>query len=78
MAQLLKNGCLDINVQQGDWFLLNTKLWYHCTELPDDKEWSISIAHNFYLPLPCPHMVKEGEVISEENEIPNELPWCLE
>jgi len=65
---------LKINVEEGDVFVLNTKIWYHCTELnftPNSKsslssEWSISVAQDFYLPVPCPKDVKTGDVVYGE------------
>jgi len=86
---------IKIDVQEGDIFVLNTKIWYHCTELnfsPTTKssEWSISVAQDFYLPIPCPRDVKKGDIVfgydggieedDERNdgrvdpEIPDELP----
>ena len=47
---------IKINVEEGDVFVLNTKIWYHCTELnfsPNPtssvlpSEWSISAAQYF-------------------------------
>ena len=81
------NSCFDrmkINVEEGDVFVLNTKIWYHNTELeytptklsPSNNnnnesnsnassggEWSISIAQDFYLPVPCPKDVSKGDVV---------------
>ena len=59
---------IKINVEEGDVFVLNTKIWYHCTELnrcsnKSSSEWSISVAHDFYLPIPCPRDVKEGDIV---------------
>jgi hypothetical protein len=103
---------MKINVEEGDVFVLNTKIWYHNTELenstPTNKlspnnnnndnnessnssssggEWSISIAQDFYLPVPCPKNVSKGDVVygfvdnnddddddDENDEIPDELP----
>ena len=68
---------LGIDVQEGDVFVLNTKIWYHYTEIPAGTGggWSISIANDFYLPLPCPRDVKEGEVIfDDEEDIPEDIP----
>jgi len=64
-----KNNCwrLRINVEEGDVFVLNTKIWYHCTELNytpgSSSEWSISLAQDFYLPVPCPKDVKKGDIV---------------
>ncbi len=86
-----KSWRIKINVQEGDVLVLNTKIWYHCTELnfsPATKssEWSISIAQDFYLPIPCPRDVQKGDIVygydgrMEEDdskvdpEIPDELP----
>ena len=82
---------IKINVEEGDVFVLNTKIWYHCTELnfspTSSSEWSISVAQDFYLPIPCPRDVKKGDIVyggieeddeSNENhiyaEVPDELP----
>lgn len=68
---------LRINVEEGDVFVLNTKIWYHCTELnfaPNSassvpsSEWSISIAQDFYLPVPCPKDAKKGDVVYGYND----------
>jgi hypothetical protein len=81
---------LKIEVQQGDVFVLNTKIWYHYTELSpptqrhqkqqdkmtakEEEEWSMSVARDFYLPIPCPKTVSKGEVIFEEDEVPDDIP----
>lgn len=77
---------LRIEVQQGDVFVLNTKIWYHYTELApptqrqqqgdmrEEEEWSMSIARDFYLPIPCPKTVSKGEVIFEEDQVPDDIP----
>ena len=87
---------LRINVEEGDVFVLNTKIWYHCTELnfaPNSasslplSEWSISVAQDFYLPIPCPKYVKKGDIVygynndeideeeeSEESRADQEIP----
>jgi hypothetical protein len=78
---------LKIDVQQGDVFVLNTKIWYHYTELSppmqrhqkqgemtEKEEWSMSVARDFYLPIPCPKTVSKGEVIFEEDQVPDDIP----
>ena len=65
---------LPIHTEQGDWFVLNTRIWYHCTEVEGGNDWSISVARDFYLPLRCPRDVDDGEVVLEEDEIPLDLP----
>ena len=73
---------LRVEVQEGDVFVLNTNIWYHHTELPrplhpgklNGEEWSISLAQDFYLPIPCPLDVSESEVIFEEEQIPSNIP----
>lgn len=69
---------LKIHVQEGDVFCLNTKIWYHYTELPQDAEWSMSVARDFYLPIPCPQDTSKGEVIWEEENIPDDMPRTTE
>jgi hypothetical protein len=69
---------LKVTVQEGDVFCLNTKIWYHYTELPQDAEWSMSVARDFYLPIPCPQDTSEGEVIWEEENIPDDMPRTTE
>jgi hypothetical protein len=73
LSEATKSWRLKVHVEQGDVLVLNTKIWYHYTELPP-SEWSISIAQDFYLPVPCPKDVAEGEVVLDEDEIPNEIP----
>ena len=66
-----KRWRIKITVEEGDVFVLNTKVWYHCTELNYDphslsfssSEWSISAAQDFYLPVPCPRNVEKGGVV---------------
>ena len=88
---------LEITVEEGDVFVLNTKIWYHRTELnykgssndsieggnnSSASEWSISAAHDFYLPVPCPRDVKKRESVfangdekeGSDEEIPEDLP----
>lgn len=73
------------HVQEGDLFVLNTKAWYHRTELPQDNNqqqnnnnnWSISVARDFTLPVPavyCPKDAVEGDIILEEEDIPDRFP----
>ena len=69
---------LKVQVQEGDVFCLNTKIWYHYTELPQDAEWSMSAARDFYLPVPCPQDTGKGEVIWEEENIPDDMPRTTE
>jgi hypothetical protein len=69
---------LKVQVQEGDVFCLNTKIWYHYTELPQDAEWSMSVARDFYLPIPCPQDTSKGEVIWEEENIPDDMPRTTE
>ena len=72
------------HVQQGDLFVLNTQAWYHRTELPVShhlNSWSISMAKDFNLPEPpliCKDDVGEGEVILEEEDIPERFPRTTE
>jgi len=70
---------LKIRVEEGDVFVLNTKAWFHCTELNYDpkyplssSEWSISAAHDFYLPVPCPRDVAKGDVVYGCNPVGRE------
>jgi hypothetical protein len=72
------------HVQQGDLFVVNTRAWYHRTELPvvednnngssntsSNKGLSISIARDFFLqvsPVQCPKDVQEGELIWEDED----------
>ena len=66
---------LKVKVQEGDIFILNTRIWFHHTELEEsNSDWSISIARDFYLPLPCPQNTKEGDIILEEDDIPTDIP----
>ncbi|CAB9525372.1 UTP6, small subunit (SSU) processome component, homolog (yeast) [Seminavis robusta] len=70
---------LRITVEEGDWFVLNTRIWYHCTELEGTRSdccccWSISVARHFYLPIPCPRDTQKGEVVLEEDDIPDDFP----
>jgi hypothetical protein len=46
----------EIMVEEGDVFVINTKLWWHQTELPpsfadmsEDRSWSVSYARDLYL-----------------------------
>lgn len=73
------------HVQQGDFFVLNTRAWYHRTELPVNNNqynsWSISMARDFNLPEPplvCEDDVGQGEVILEEDDIPEHFPRTTE
>lgn len=75
----VKKWRLKIDVEEGDIFVLNTKIWYHYTELssnPRQQEWSVSVARDFYIPLRCPRDIEtEGELIFEnEQDIPTDLP----
>lgn len=72
-SETTKSWRLKVEVEEGDIFVLNTKIWYHYTELPP-SEWSISIAHDFFLPIPSPENFSEGDVIYDEDEIPDEMP----
>ena len=74
---------LRIAVEPGDWILIDTKIWYHCTELEHDstensRSWIVSIARDFYLSVPCPEDVEEGHVLMEEDDIPEDMPLTLD
>lgn len=69
-----KSWRIKAEVEEGDIFVLNTKIWYHHTELPQGEAWSISIARDFYLPVPCPITASKGDAIFEEDEIPDDIP----
>lgn len=64
---------LPIHVDAGDFFILNTRIWYHHTDL-ENNDWSISVARDFYVPLPCPRNAVQGEILMEEDEIPFDIP----
>jgi hypothetical protein len=72
-----KSWRLVIDVQEGDVFVLNTKIWFHYTEIPPSG-WSVSVAQDFFLPLPCPKDVAEGDVLFDEDDIPDEIPRSRE
>jgi hypothetical protein len=66
---------LKVQVQEGDIFMLNTRIWFHRTELESSDAWSMSIARDFYLPFQCPEdNVQEGDIILEEDDIPTDIP----
>ena len=104
-AKRSMKGCsrayrLKIVVEEGDLFVLNTRAWYHRTELDLQKDgvWSISIARDFHLRLGdegeseleaaaaaaaaaietpvllCKSNASEGDIVMEEDEIPDLLP----
>jgi hypothetical protein len=66
---------LKCSVQEGDLFVLDTRAWYHRTELPASGVNSISIARDFFLPfsLTSPRDVKQGEVILDEEDLPDDF-----
>lgn len=66
--------CLPVRVEEGDWFVLNTRIWYHRTEVEAANNWSVSVARDFYLPLKAPRNVQEGEIVLEEDDIPLDIP----
>jgi hypothetical protein len=77
LAEQTEKGAwrLKVKVQEGDIFVLNTRIWFHCTELESTSAWSMSIARDFYLPFQCPEdNVKEGDIILEEDDIPTDIP----
>ena len=68
---------LRIQVEEGDLFILNTRQWYHRTQLNVSSEMSISLARDFFLPaeaLFAESSVKEGEIILEEDALPDAIP----
>ena len=65
---------LKVHVKEGDLFVLNTRIWFHCTELDEQTDWSISVARDFYLPLSCPQNISKGTIILEEEDIPTDIP----
>ena len=40
---------LKIEAQQGDLLIVNTRAWWHCTDIPPQPGLSISFARDFYL-----------------------------
>ena len=68
---------LRIKVEEDDLFILNTRLWYHRTQLEASSEMSISLARDFFLPaeaLFAKSSVREGEIILEEEALPDAIP----
>ena len=67
-------------VEAGDIFVLNTRAWFHRTELEPSEEWSVSVARDFYLdegapaPLLCPRDMSATGIIFEEEDIPDDIP----
>ena len=43
---------LKIQVQEGDVFVLNTRIWFHCTELEESNDWSMSHCKRFLFTFP--------------------------
>lgn len=76
LAERTNNGAwrLKVHVKEGDIFVLNTRIWFHCTDLNEQTDWSISIARDFYLPLSCPQNIHKGTIILEEDDIPTDIP----
>ena len=79
IEQSPKDGLVHLccHVQEGDLFVVNTRAWYHRTEIPVGSSWSISVARDFFLPVPpilCPRDVRTGDVIFEEEDIPDSFP----
>ena len=74
-SETTKSWYLKITVEEGDYFVLNTKSWYHYTELPpSSSNYSISIARDFFLPIPSLENFEEGDVVMEEDDIPDDIP----
>lgn len=72
---------LRCHVEEGDLFVVNTRAWYHRTEIPVSPDWSISMARDFFLPVPpvkCPRDVAAGDIVLEEDEIPDHFPVSSE
>ena len=78
------SGGIEITVNEGDLFLIDTRLWWHCTSLPQNPL-SVSYARDVYtdkssdLCMPCmtnvdglyaPHDISAGDVIFTEEEMP--------
>ena len=73
-SETTKSWRLKLTVEEGDYFVLNTKAWYHYTELPISKNWSISVARDFFVPIPSLDDFEEGDVVMEEDDIPEDIP----
>jgi len=62
--------------------MLNTRAWFHRTELEEEEGelrnegWSVSLARDFYLSrdVSCGVDAKKGDVLLEEDDIPDDLP----
>lgn len=68
---------LRIKIEEGDLFILNTRAWYHRTELEASSDISVSIARDFYLPAEPIFVDKDyaqGDVLIEEVELPDDIP----
>ena len=70
---------LKVVVEEGDLFVLNTRAWFHRTELEEggggggDGDWSISAARDFFLPPATPPPVSRGASGHEEEEEEEEV-----
>jgi len=68
---------LNIKVEEGDLFILNTRAWYHRTELESSVDISASVARDFYLPAKQIYAHKDierGDVVLDEEELPFDIP----
>ena len=72
-----------MQVHGSDCILIDTKICYRCTELEHDstensQSWIVSIVRDFYLSVPCPEDVEKGQVLIEEDDIPEDMPLMLD
>jgi hypothetical protein len=72
-----------VHTKAGDLLCVNTRAWWHRTEIESGPDLSISYARDLYLgsemvatmPLLSPGDFEAGEVVLEEDAIPDHLEW---
>lgn len=80
------NKKIQVNCNEGDIFILNTRLWWHQTEIPSQESPSVSYARDFHFAskpnceatpmsnvdgLYAANDIEEGTIIFREDEMPD-------
>jgi len=76
---------LRICVEAGDLFVLNTRAWYHRTEIEEGVGYSVSVARDFFLEttnkkektsaeLIADRNVAKGDIVLDEDDLPDDFP----
>ena len=70
---LISKPRLSVTINNGDFIMINTKLWFHETEIPPHlSEFSVSVARDFFF------ILNSNEVSSDSMMMNVQQQWCTD